>query len=156
MDYAKVDTVQAHIVRIKNGQYEHLLLKRSDYSPLYPGIWQVITGNIEPCESPFSAALREMKEETGLVPLKSWNVPYLCGFYDAISSRARQAPVFGFLVDEKAKINLSYEHTEHRWLNSDEALQLLALPCHAEALIIFMNYVLNRSMERIFSIDKGA
>lgn len=39
------NTIQAHIVR-KNldNQFEFLILKRSNYTNIYPGIWQVITG----------------------------------------------------------------------------------------------------------------
>ena len=42
-----------------------LLLERKDRA----GFWQSVTGSLELGETPFQAALREVKEETGIVML---------------------------------------------------------------------------------------
>ena len=44
---------------------EYLLIRRSPGDPLYPGIWQFVTGRVEEGEKSHEAALRELREETG-------------------------------------------------------------------------------------------
>ncbi|AKU13541.1 dATP pyrophosphohydrolase [Azoarcus sp. CIB] len=50
------------LVVVHTAAFDILLLQR--VSP--PGFWQSITGSLEPGESPAEAALREIREETGI------------------------------------------------------------------------------------------
>lgn len=78
MNY-KTKTVQVHIIRFNQNEekYEQLILKRNENAKPYPNVWQVVTGRIEKYETPIETAIREVFEETGIVPVKLWNLPYL-------------------------------------------------------------------------------
>jgi len=43
-----------------------LLLKRSEHKRVFPGLYNGVGGHIERDEDPFTGAIREMQEETGL------------------------------------------------------------------------------------------
>lgn len=46
--------------------HEMLALRRSVDAEAGPGLWEVVSGRIEPDEAPLDAAMREVQEETGL------------------------------------------------------------------------------------------
>lgn len=50
------------LVLIHSADHQVLLLERADA----PGFWQSVTGSLEPGETPAQAAVRELREETGL------------------------------------------------------------------------------------------
>lgn len=54
-------------VFILNSDQELLLQKRSVNKKHYPNCWALCTGHVEPGESLSDAALREMKEELGII-----------------------------------------------------------------------------------------
>ena len=60
----------------------YLLLKRN--KPPYVGIYTPIGGKLEPYEDPYSAAVRETWEETGIRP---------AGFRYAVSASRASAPL---------------------------------------------------------------
>ena len=59
------DLVACWLFRIVEDRPEILLIHRSP-GRLYPGLWQCVTGKLEPGERIVEAALREVAEETGL------------------------------------------------------------------------------------------
>ncbi len=138
------NTIQVHVVAKDeaNDCYKFLALKRSKANPIYPAIWQAITGNIESGEKAIDCALREIKEETGLVPIKIWSIPYVTCFFDPYKDEVCFAPVFGALVEYQPNIRISPEHEDYRWLGLDEFVQLVPLPSHREGAICFWNYIL--------------
>lgn len=117
--------IEAHIFRTNGSDLEFLLLKRAD-NERYPGIWQMVTGSVNENEKAFAAALREIKEETGLVPKKFWIVPNVNSFYSPERDIVIMIPVFAAQVSENSKVIISDEHSEFKWLNKDDAKKLLA------------------------------
>ena len=91
------------------------------------GFWQILTGRIEPGESPLQTAGREVHEETGFSPRldEIRELGYAHGF--ALGDRV--PPLFAretaFAATVSGEPRLSDEHDEHRWCTPDEALQLL-------------------------------
>lgn len=90
----------------------------------YPsGHWDFVKGRIEKNEQQREAALRESKEETGIV-----DIEFIDGFEEKIQytyqyggKRVRKEVVF-FLAKTKTKdIILSDEHLDHVWLEFDDA-----------------------------------
>ena len=73
--------IEAHIFRETENGIEFLLLKRAS-NQIYPGIWQMVTGKIEGEEKAHQTALREIKEETGLLPVQLWVAPTINSFYE--------------------------------------------------------------------------
>lgn len=99
------------------GKIEYLLLH-------YPaGHWDFPKGNIEFGESPEEAALREIKEETGLdVELITTFREEIEYFYYRGGKRIRKRVIY-FLARARSKdVRLSWEHSGFVWLPFDEAL----------------------------------
>ena len=97
-------------------------------------IWQFIAGGGENNEKPMDAALREIKEETGvtaekLTELKS--VAFVPAEVVAKNLRAHWdknifvIPEYSFAFECNADPTLSREHCECKWLPYDEARKLL-------------------------------
>ena len=59
--------VEVYVFRRRRGRVEFLVLRRSAPGTL-PGVWQPVTGTRRSRERPLAAAIREVREETGLSP----------------------------------------------------------------------------------------
>lgn len=136
------EIVEVHIFRAEeDGSIKFLNLKRST-EVIYPGLWQPVTGKIKPGEKAYETALREVKEETGLIPLKLWAAPKVNSFYSAATDAIYLLPVFAALTSEK-EITLCSEHCEYRWLTREEANMLVAWEGQKTAMKIIEDYFLN-------------
>jgi len=133
--------IEAHIFREVENGIEFLLLKRSEDQP-YPGLWQMVSGKIKKGEKAYETALREIKEETGLVPLQLWVAPTVNSFYEPKNEFICLLPVFAARVDSPI-VKLSDEHTEYKWVKQNEAQKLLAWEEQRKAVQIIEDYFLN-------------
>jgi len=101
---------------------EFLQLHRSSNTGEYQHSWQTVYGGIEDRpgaampETAVEAALRELKEETGLSPINMWQVEYLESFYFMPHDYVLVMPVFAVEVAHDALITLNDEHDEFRWV----------------------------------------
>ncbi|MFH1520635.1 MAG: NUDIX domain-containing protein [Candidatus Micrarchaeota archaeon] len=91
------------------------------------GHWDFTKGHVEPGESEINTALREVKEETGIIDLD-----LIGGFKEILDYKYTRnkeqfhKDVLFFLARSKNKnINLSHEHTEFLWLSYGEARKRL-------------------------------
>lgn len=121
----KIDFVESYIIRFFNNELEFLLLKRA-ITERYPEIWQPITGTIEKDEKAYIAAIREIYEETGIKVKSLKVVPRINSFYIWELDKIVQVPVFVTEVERDSKIVLSKEHTEYKWLNKNQAIELVS------------------------------
>lgn len=117
------------LVVVHTAQGEVLLLERS----ARPGFWQSVTGSLERAdEPPEAAALREVREETGIVAppsdLRRWNLAYTFEIY--AQWRHRFAPgtthntehVFSLRLPARTAVTLAPdEHVASQWLPWREA-----------------------------------
>jgi dATP pyrophosphohydrolase len=120
---------------------EYLLLKRSPDDDLYPGVWQMVTGTIDPAESAKSAALRELREETGLTPELFWVAPYVGSFYDHVHDVVQMTVFFAAQVGAESRPVLSREHVESEWLDLPGAMRRLVWPGQRQGLEIVHNFI---------------
>lgn len=122
--------IQKAVIK-KSNQY--LILKRSPDAHVYPDHWDLPGGKLEENEEPKSGIKREVFEETGLrsdavsvlkrIPLD----PFETG------NATHRFDIFEVSVDTTKDIQLSDEHTDWQWANSEEILKLEAEP-YFEAL----------------------
>lgn len=131
--------VEAHIFRKTKNGIEFLLLKRSE-AEIYPGLWQMVSGKIRKGEEAYKTALREVKEETGLVPKKFWVAPNVNSFYYPEKDYISLLPVFAALVDSKSKVKISNEHSEYKWVKPSKAKKMLAWEGQRKSVDIIKEY----------------
>ena len=134
--------IEAHIFRIVNTDLEFLLLKRSE-GEIYGGLWQMVTGSIDGNETAIKAAIREIKEETGLIPQKFWVVPNINSFYSPEQDEVLIIPVFAALVANDSNVIISNEHSEYQWVRKDEAIKMLAWPGQRISIESINSYLRN-------------
>ena len=124
-----VGVVDVYVVR---PSWHVLLLQRREGTRC-PGSWETVHGHIEPGESPEAAAVREVREETGLVVERLYNVtvqPFYLHRYGAV----QLAVVFAAFVAEDSHVVLGTEHQQAEWLTIDEALARYTWPRSRAAL----------------------
>ena len=120
----KVRVVDTYVFRkIKNG-YKFLMLKRAE-TKIYEHLWQGVAGKIEKGETAWQAAVRELKEETGLTPKRMFIADHVSTFYEENGDLINLVPVFGIETETK-RITLSSEHSEYKWMDFEDAERTLA------------------------------
>jgi dATP pyrophosphohydrolase len=158
-----VPTLQSHIVdvyvfRRVAGGVELLLLRRRPGSRVGE-TWQAVHGKIEAGETAWRAALREMREETGLRPLRFWQLEHVNTLYVAESDRILLCPGFVAEVDPSAAVVLSHEHSEMRWESPERALEILLWPGQRAAVRELMDAIVTPAPMEVFlriPLDDGA
>jgi dATP pyrophosphohydrolase len=133
--------IEAHIFCKKKNRIEFLLLKRN-VNEIYPGLWQMVSGKIRKGEKAYKAALREIKEETGLKPKRFWVAPNVNTFYSHEKNYISLLPVFAAEVEPESEIVICKEHCEHGWFKPAEAKKLLAWPGQRRSVEIITEYFL--------------
>jgi len=112
--------VEVYVFRRRGRRVEFLCLRRGQIRFL-PGVWQPVTGRCRPRERGLAAAVREVREETGLAPLRWWALEAPTVFYDASRDRVRAYPRFAAETGADATVRLSGEHVDWAFLPAIEA-----------------------------------
>jgi bis(5'-nucleosidyl)-tetraphosphatase len=123
----RVGYVDVLVLRGKADDLEVLLLRRSPRGRS-PGSWEGVHANIDPGETPVQTALRELTEETGLRPLRFYNLSRVESFYRHKTNEVILIPVFAAFVGRDAEVVLSEEHDEYEWLRPQAARQRVTWP----------------------------
>lgn len=116
---------------------EFLLLRRAAGDAILPGLWQGVSGGLEPGESSVDAAVRELSEETGFGPDqidRFYQLDQVNQFLDPSSGGILSAIVFAVRVKPWAEPVLSHEHDAMRWVSPGEALELAVWPAYRESI----------------------
>ena len=127
----RVATVDVYVVRPVRGAWQVLLLQRGAATRC-PGSWETVHGRIEPGERPEDAALREVREETGVEPNRLYTLT-VQPFYLPTASIVTAAVVFVAFTDDET-VSLGSEHAAAEWLSVDDALQRFSWPRSRTAL----------------------
>jgi 8-oxo-dGTP pyrophosphatase MutT (NUDIX family) len=128
--------IEVCIFKFEHDRPRYLMLRRAKDEELYPGIWQFVSGELNTGEPGKEGALRELKEETGFVPLSLWVVPHVNVFYDARFDSVNLDPVFAARVAAGSEPKLSAEHDEYQWCGLEDAVRTLTWHGQREALRI--------------------
>lgn len=124
--------------------YEFLQLRRAP-DRFMGGTWQTVMGRLEAGETAWQAALRELKEETGLVPAEFYRLSVIESFYVHQDDTIWHCPCFAALVAPGAAVSLNAEHDAHRWLPQDQVLKQTMWPGQRQAIVEFFRDVLHGS-----------
>lgn len=85
-----------------------LLLRRSQSTDDHPGCWGLPAGAVDPGEGHFECAMRELREETGIVALPH-ELTLFWGSYNGNFCAYKMHLPIG------SSVTLNGEHTEHGW-----------------------------------------
>lgn len=134
------DLVATWIVRVPDdarpADLELLLLRRAPGRPL-AGLWQCVTGQLEPEERITHGALRELTEETGFggdAIEAFYDLDLVSQFHWASVDAVLSEVMFAVRVAPGAEPALSHEHDDARWVSPDEAVTMTVWPAYREAI----------------------
>jgi dATP pyrophosphohydrolase len=133
MTSVRTSLVDVYVLRMAGASLECLALRRAPGGRC-PGSWESVHGHIESGEKPATAAAREMKEETGLTPVRLYNVSRVELFYQHRSDEVALVPVFAAFVAADQSVRLGPEHDSFEWLTFSAARRRLAWPREHRAL----------------------
>ncbi|MGM0842831.1 MAG: NUDIX hydrolase [Bacillota bacterium] len=134
--------VAAVLIKRTDSDYKVLLLKRD--TSVLRDVWCYIGGGIEEGEKAWEAALREVKEETGITDLSLYSSNQFDQIYSPKENYIYIAPVFVGYVDESQKVNLNYEHSDYKWVSFKEAFDTVSIPGNEEVLLSIEKHFVNR------------
>ena len=136
MSPLRPDIVAVWIFRRRDDALEVLLLRRAA-GRFLQGMWQCVTGSIEADERATAAALREVREETGLGPEEIeafYDLDMVNSFYEPKADAVLAEAVFALRVRASAVVAISPEHDDLRWVPPDGARRLLVWPAWRTAV----------------------
>ena len=136
-----IRVVDCYVFRQTDDDLSFLLLKRNK-DKLYEHLWQGVAGKIEGGETAFKAAIRELKEETSLEPVRMFVADYVSRFYESHQDRINLVPVFGIEVDS-SEVKLSKEHVDYKWVDIYEALDTFVWRGQKESIQTVYDMVVN-------------
>ena len=117
------NSVSVVVVRIRGHSAEYLLLRRAtDY---LRDQWCQVAGAVEQGETAWQAAIRELKEETGLEAESLYSADRFEQFYRPDWDALVLVPLFVAYVPADAGVHLNHEHSEYRWCSAEEAVRIL-------------------------------
>jgi len=123
----KIESPGVNVAVVKKGYdgWKFLVLKRAE-GESYGGYWGFMTGGKKGDETVAQVVLRELKEETGLVPDSIWASEYLVQFYEPEYDTIWILPLIVAVVAETAEVKLSPENSEYLWLPPVKARHLVS------------------------------
>jgi 8-oxo-dGTP pyrophosphatase MutT (NUDIX family) len=135
-----------------------ILLIRRAADRIFPGLWQCVTGGIEPGERVPVAAFREVEEETGLGPADVeafYDLDQVAPFYDEGTDAIVISAIFAARARPGATPRASHEHDGMRWVPADEAAALTVWPSYVESIRRVRDALLNPDLAPWFRLDES-
>jgi dATP pyrophosphohydrolase len=125
MDKKKL--IDLYPYKVVDNEVSFLLFRRAK-GKIYEEQWRMVGGKVMPQETYWQAALRELKEETNLVPKIFWTIPSINQFYEYSSDTILSIPAFAAEIHPDETIRLDAEHTEFKWIQSEDASTYIQWP----------------------------
>ncbi|MDQ6828814.1 MAG: NUDIX domain-containing protein [Gemmatimonadota bacterium] len=127
-------TVDVYVLRRRADAWDALLLQRAEGTRC-TGAWEAVHGHIEEDERPEHAARRELREETGLVAERLYNVIVQPFYLHTLGpGTITLAVAFAAVVAPDAIVALGDEHQKSDWMTLGRARSTIAWPRSRDAL----------------------
>lgn len=103
---------------------EVLMFKRSETKKKFPGFWSIPGGHVEIGEDPLTSAIREVKEETGIVVTPEHMKLKVVAMHNHLD-RGEMYVAFAYIVKIKKKTTLNNETSEgsSHWIRKEDAMK---------------------------------
>ena len=136
----KTDLVQKAVVLNPVGQM--LILRRSETDIRRPNQWDLPGGMQEDGETFVEALVREIYEESGLHVSNPKLVFAKSEVQSWPNGEANVVRMYYIAQATTSKVIISNEHSEHKWVSMQQAIELIEYRRHREVL----DYVLSHSL----------
>ncbi|MGN6367528.1 MAG: NUDIX hydrolase [Phycisphaerae bacterium] len=138
MPEVRADGIAVYVYRRVGSGVEFLQIRRTAATGEYQWSWQTVYGGVEAGETAVRAAVRELREETGLRPVRMWQVEFLETFYFRPHDYVLLMPVFGVEVKGDEGIVLNAEHDGYRWVGEGEVGEKFMWRTQREAIGVLL------------------
>jgi len=148
----RYDKVVVYILRRSEDGRDWEILQMLRRQDVYlGGTWQFCSGGIEPGETAAQAAVRELREETGLSPRQLTFLSHVESFpvpQDTVWHRTG----FCAVVDRGDAVQLNEEHTAFRWIRRRDISACVMWPGEKAALAEICREHLGASLSRAYRL----
>lgn len=134
----------------------YLMLRGSSESSSHlRGTWHMISGRVKEGEKSYQAALRAVREQTGLVPSRFYHADAVETFYSKTTDEIMTVPVFvAFLDSRDVQVELSLtEHDNYEWVAFDVAQDRLLFNEQKRVLLLIRSNFIENDPNPIHLID---
>lgn len=140
--------IDAYLYSIDPGDNQTIrfLVFLRNKAKIYGGQWRMVGGKVKENETYWRAALREIREETSLVPNEFWVVPTLNQFYEPQTDSILPIPAFAARIPLDPKITLDEEHSEYKWIGIEDIHQFIPWPEQRRIMHIIFDIVRSRGI----------
>jgi 8-oxo-dGTP pyrophosphatase MutT (NUDIX family) len=146
----RYNMVSCYVARPSVGRgFEFLQIRRAK-NDFMGGTWQAVYGTSNEIESPVDAVLRELKEETSLVPDELYRLDQVSVFYIASTDTMWHCIPFCAIVNRQQLIVLNHEHEDSRWIHDSEAEKIFMWNDNRQAIKDIRAYILQDSLAKPF------
>lgn len=157
MSPIRPDLVDCWVFRVPEppAPVEILLIRRAP-GRILTGLWQCVSGSVEPGERVALAAIREVAEETGFVPDSMegfYDLDLVNQFHEPSVDAVLLSAVFAARVRSGVEPILSHEHTAFRWLPLEDAWREVVWPGYRDAIERIRDHLLEPEKEAWFRLD---
>ncbi|MDB4888032.1 MAG: hydrolase [Gemmatimonadetes bacterium] len=132
MATVEAGTVDVFVLARDGAEWRALVLQRANDTRC-PTAWETVHGHIEAGEEPEQAAVRELREETGLTAERLYSVR-VQPIYLVRTHTVHLGVGFAAIVSRHDAITLGAEHMAHAWLPVEQAMARYAWPAERAGL----------------------